>query len=338
MPDALQLFLHIICCQDLLDHAFDIQAVRIMARICFVRLRLDLSFNKVLVVIQVAVVRRHAEVLPHVFAAKALLSGHQRLIQLFAVAGADDTRAGVAEKLLHSLGQVADRAGVCFLDKQIAGVGVLEGKLHQLDRLVQVHKEAGHLRVGDGDRAARLDLVDEERDDRAAAAHDVAVAGHADHGATALDGNAGVGVDDMLHHGLGNAHSVNRVSGLVRREADDPLHARVDRRVKHVVRALDVRFHGLHGEELAARNLLERGRVEYVVDPGHSVGHGARVAHVADEELDLSRRVRILRLQLVAHVVLLFLVAGEDADLTDIGIQKVLQNGVAERPGPACNH
>ena len=42
-----------------------------------------------------------------------------------------------AEDLLDGLGEVADRGGRRLLDEQVAGVGVLEGELHEVDRLVR---------------------------------------------------------------------------------------------------------------------------------------------------------------------------------------------------------
>ena len=41
-----------------------------------------------------------------------------------------------------------------FLDEQVAGVGMLEGEHHQVHRFVQVHQEAGHVGVGNGDGVA----------------------------------------------------------------------------------------------------------------------------------------------------------------------------------------
>lgn len=40
----------------------------------------------------------------------------------------------------------------------------------------------------------------------------------------------------------------------------------------------------------------------------------------------------------MAHVVLLLLVAGEDADLGKIGVHEVLEHGVAERAGATRDH
>ena len=52
--------------------------------------------------------------------------------------------------------------------------------------LVQVHQKAGHGGVCDGDGLPRADLLHKERDDRAAGAHDVSVAGAADDRTAAL--------------------------------------------------------------------------------------------------------------------------------------------------------
>ena len=282
-----------------------------------------LALDHEFVVVEVAVIRRDAEIVAHILAAQALLAGHEGLVELLAVAGADDLGAGVAEQLLHRLGQVADGGGVRLLDEQVAGVCVLEREHHQIDGLVQVHQKAGHVGVGDGDGIARLDLVDEQRDHAAAAAHDVAVTGAADGRAAALGRDAGVGVDDVLHHGLGDAHGVDGVGRLVGREADDALHARVDGGVQHIVGAGDVGADGLHREELAGRHLLERRRVENIVHAGHGVPHRLRVAHIADVEFDLFGALRMPGLKLVPHIVLFLFVTGENADLLQIRIQEM---------------
>ena len=242
--------------QDLPDRALHVQTVRVVARVGVVGHRVDLTLDDELVVVEVAVVGGHAVVTAHVLTAQALLAGHQGLEQLLAVAGADDVRAGVAEQLLHGLGQVADGGGVGLLDEQIARVCMLKREHDQVNGLVQVHQEAGHIGVGDRDGVAGADLVNEQRNDAAAAAHDVAVAGAADRRAAALSGHAGVGKDDVLHHRLGDAHGVDGIGGLVGGQADDALHARVNGGVQDIVRADDVRLHGLHREELAGGHLF----------------------------------------------------------------------------------
>ena len=112
----------------------------------------------------------------------------------------------------------------------------------------------------------------------------------------------------------------------------------VDGRVKDVVRADDVGLDGLHREKLAARDLLEGGGVEDVVHAAHGTLERGLVAHVAYVELDLAGCIRIIGLVLMPHVVLLLLVAREDADLSDVGPEETLEDGVAEAPGPAGDH
>ena len=212
---------------------------------------------------------------------------------------------------------------------------MLKREHDQIHGLVQIHQETGHVRIGDRDGIARLDLVDKQRDHAAAAAHDIAVAGAADGRAAALGRHAGVGKDDMLHHRLGNTHRIDGVGSLVGGQADHALNAGVNGGVQHIVGADDVRLHGLHREELAAGHLLERSCVEDVIHAGHGVPDGLRIAHIADVELDLVGVLGVLGLQLMAHIVLLFFIAGEDADLADVGGEKMLEHGMAETAGAA---
>ena len=67
--------------------------------------------------------------------------------------------------------------------------------------------------------------------------------------------------------------------------------------------------------------------MENVVHPVHRVLDAGGVADIPDVILDFVVVVGM------AHVVLLFLVPGEDADLPDVGLQKAFQHGVAERAG-----
>ena len=309
-----------------------------MAGVALVRHGMNLAFDHVLVVVQIAVVRRHAVVVAHVLAAQAFLAGHEGLVELLPVACADDMRARVAKELLHRFGQIADGRSVCFLDEQVARIGVLEGEHHQIHRFVKVHEEAGHVGIGDGDGIARLDLVDEQRDHRAAGAHDIAIARTGDDCTTALRRHAGVGVDDALHHGLGDAHGVDGIGCLVRGKADNALHPCVDGRVEDVVRTDDIRAHGLHGKEFTGGHLFERRCVEDVVHPRHGVAHGLWIAYVADVELDLLSELRVLRLQIMPHVVLFLLVARENADLLEVGVEKVLEYGGPEGASTAGDH
>ena len=200
MLAALECQLHVLGGLDLGDGALHVEPLGVVGGVGLVCLGLDLAVDDELVVVEVARVAGDAVVAAHVLGPQALLAGHEGLEELLAVAGADHLGAHAAEDLLDGLGEVADRGGRRLLDEQVAGVGVLEGELHQVHGLVQVHEEAGHVGVGDRERLALADAVDEQRDDAAARAHDVAVAGAAD--GCAAGAVAGVGVDDGLHHGL----------------------------------------------------------------------------------------------------------------------------------------
>ena len=334
----LQRFLNVISGKNLLYGLLDVQAVGIMAGIGFVRHRMDLAVDNKLVIVQIAAVRGNAEVMPHVLAAQALLAGHQGLIQLFAVAGTDDAGAGIAKQLLHGFGQISDGGGVRLLDEQVARIGMFKCELDKVDGLIEVHQEAGHVGVGDGDGIARANLVNEQRNNRSTAAHNVAVPGAADDRIAALRRHTGVGIDDVLHHGFGNAHCVDRISCLVGGQADDPLDTCLDGGVEHVVGANNIGSNRFHREELTGRHLLEGRGMEYVVNPRHSVPQRLRVADIADVEFDLVGVVRVFSLELVTHIILLLFVAGEDADLANVGGQKVFKDGIAERTGTAGDH
>ena len=299
---------------------------------------MHLTLYHELVVVQVAVVGSDTEVVAHILAAQTLLAGHQGFKQLLAVAGADDVGAGVAEELLNSLGQVANGGSVGLLDEQVTRITVLEGEHNQVHCLVQIHQETSHVGVGDGDGVARLDLVDEQGDDAAAGAHDVAVAGAADGGAAALGSHTGVGIDDVLHHSLGDAHGVDGIGGLVGGQADNTLDASVNGGVEDVVGADDIGLDGLHREELAGGDLLQGSGVEDVVHAGHGVLDGLGVADIADVELDLLGGLRVPGLELVAHIILLLFVPGEDADLLQVRVQEVLQDGGTKGTGTAGDH
>ena len=268
----------------------------------------------------------------------AFLVGEERLVHLFAVADTDDLDGVLvaAEQLAHRLGLGLNSAGRSLLHQNVAGDAVLEGEQHQIHRLVQTHDESRHGTLSDGDGLARANLVDPQRNHGTAAAHHVAVAGAAN---LCLLGShrAGLGHDDLLHHGLARAHGVHRVGSLVGAQAHHVLHALFDGRGQHVVGPEHVGLHRLEREELAAGHLLQGRRVENVVHPVHSVLDAREVAHVADVELDLVGRLGALGLELVTHVVLFFLVAAENTDFADVRLEEAVEHGIAETARAAGN-
>ena len=108
--------------------------------------------------------------------------------------------------------------------------------------------------------------------------------------------------------------------------------------MQHVVSAFYVGFYGLHGEKFAAWYLFECCCMENVVNTRHSIADAAVVTHVAYIKFHLACCFRMRCLQAVTHVVLFLFIAGEDADFTNIGLQKMLQHRVAKGTGATSNH
>ena len=207
---------------------------------------------------------------------------------------------------------------------------MFKGKLDKVNRLIKIHQKAGHIGVGDGDRMARTNLVDKQRDDRSPAAHNITVPGAADDRIAAFSCHAGVGVDNVLHHGFGNAHCVNGIGGFVGRQADDPLDTSFDGCMEHVVGTDDIGADSFHREELTGRHLFEGRSMEYVVNTRHGVSQRLWVSDIANVEFDFVGIIRVFSLEFMAHIVLFLLIAGKDADLAYVGGQKVFEDGIAE--------
>ena len=337
MGTAFEFFFDVICRQDFGDDPVDVESRGVMTRIGLVAFGQDASFDVELVVVERPSVGRDPEVVPHIDGPEPFFAGHERLVELLAVSGADDARFGLAEEFHHALGEVADRRGVRLLDKEVAGLRMLERERDEIDRLVEVHEEPRHIRVRYGNGRFAFDLVDKERDDASATAHDVAVTRAAERRSGAFEGDLRPRADDLFGDRFRHAHRVDRVRRLVGREEDDAFDLILDRRRDDVVGPDHVRANGLHREELAGWDLFERRGVKDVVRAEHRVADGVDVSDVPDEELHLARVTRILRLENMAHPILLLLVAGEDTDLADLGGQKSFEHGRAKAARPARN-
>ena len=332
---------------------FEVEAAGVVAVELGQGAALGVAFGEELVVVERAVVGGDAVEVAHVFGLGALFVGEKRLVHLLAVADADDLDVGLqlfggggevaapgvlrlaGEEFADGFGLGADGAGGGFLDQDVAVLAVLEGEEDQVNGFGERHDKAGHAGLGQGDGVAVAYLVDPQGDNGAARTHHIAVAGAADLG---LAGIAALGDGDLLFDGFGDAHGIDGVGGFVGGEADDALHAGFDGGGEDVVGAFDVGLDGFHGEKLAGGHLLQCGGMEDVIDAGHGVAARLEVADVTDEELDLVGDLGHTGLIVVAHVVLFFLVAGEDADLGDVGLEEAGEDGVAEGAGAAGNH
>ena len=327
----------------LFHHALHVKAAGVVAVVVLDAREVLAALTEVLVVVQVPRVARYTEIIPHVHRPGHLLARHQGLVELLAVARADDPHLRLSVLgvnfciyILKCSRQGVEGGRRGLLDEQVAVVPVGERVHHEVHSVVKGHHEPGHVRIRYGYGLALRHLLHPQGDHRAPAGHHVAVARAADRRRRALAQLAPLGYGDLLHQGLGDAHRVDRIGRLVRGQDHHVTHAVLYRAVQHVARAQHVGPRGLHREELARGHLLQRGCGEHVVRPAHRHVNRAPVTHVADVELHLPGPLRVLRLEVVAHVVLLLLVAREDADLPDVRGQEPPQHGVPETARAAC--
>jgi len=128
---------------------------------------------------------------------------------------------------------------------------------------------------------------------------------------------------------FGDPHGVDGIDRLVGAEADHLLDPAGRRRVEDVFRPQNIGLHRLQRVEFARRDLLQRRRLEDIIDAIHGRHDACRVAHIADIELQLGIG------QADAHILLLLLVPAEDPDFFDIGSKEAVEDGVAEGAGAA---
>ena len=131
-----------------------------------------------------------------------------------------------------------------------------KGVHHQIDGIVKGHHKARHVGVGDGDGLACLHLLHPQRDNASARCHHIAIAGATDGGWRIVAQSASLRYGHLLHHSLRNAHGIDGVSSLVGAEHHNIFHTMLNGRQQHVVGAIDIGAHGLHGKKLARWNLL----------------------------------------------------------------------------------
>ena len=300
----------------------DVELERVVGVVFLHRSQLDFALFEIFVVVEVAGVGGDSVEAAHVLGADEFLAREEGFVELFAVAHADNFGFVVGvEKFLNRLREVGNGARGSFLNHDVAGVGVLERENHKFHRLFKAHYVARHCGFGDCKRLALFYLLYEKRNYRPARAHHVAVARSANKRVLCC---ARFRHEHFFHHRLRSSHCVDGIRGFVGGKADYLFDALVDGGRKNVVGAEDVGFDGLKREELARGHLFERGGVEDVVYPVHCVADALNVAHVADVEFDFVVVVGF------AHIVLLFFVAGEYANLADIGVEKSFQYCVAE--------
>ena len=98
---------------------------------------------------------------------------------------------------------------------------------------------------------------------------------------------------------------------------------------QYIVRTDHIGLHGLQREELAAGNLFQGGGGKHIIHSHHGTVHRLAVTDITD----IKFHFRIL--QVMTHVILLFLVTAKNTDFLDVTIKKTTQYGITEGTGTA---
>ena len=127
----------------------------------------------------------------------------------------NNTSSSVSKQLLNRLGEIPDRRCISLLNEKITWIGMLECKHNQINCLVQIHKETSHIRVRYSNRVSCLNLINKERNDTTTTAHHITVPCAADSRIATFCCHTGIGIDNMFHHSLRNAHSIDGVRRFI---------------------------------------------------------------------------------------------------------------------------
>ena len=138
----------------------------------------------------------------HIFTTQTLLASHQSFKQLLAVTCTNDICASVTKQLLYGPSQVTNSGSISLLDKQITRVSMLESKHNQIHSLVQIHQETGHVRISDRNRITRFNLINKQRNNTAAATHNITITCTANCRSSTLCSYTCISINDVLHHSL----------------------------------------------------------------------------------------------------------------------------------------
>ena len=290
------------------------------------------SFGKVLVVVQVTRIARDAVIVAHIDRFRHLLACHKGFKQFLSMTRTDhlhlriqilriDLRVCLFQRLCQ------DRQSGCrrFLHEQVTVMPMCKGIDHQVDRIIQRHHEARHLRVGNRDRFTLFHLFHPERDHGTPARHHIAVARAADRRLRPFAQLTSFGDRHLFHQRLGDPHRIDRISGFIRRKDHHILHAMLDRGKQHILRPFHIRTGRFHRKELATGNLFQGRSREHIVHTPHRHIHRCLITHIPYIKFYFGI------LQLMTHIILFFLITAKDTDLLNIGIQKTPKHSVTER-------
>ena len=295
-----------------------------------------IAFREELVIVQITGVAGDAVVVAHVDSLCHLFAGYQCLIQFLAVARADGLhlrltvfRINLRVCFLQGLRQYIQGGGRSFLHEQVTVMPVLKRIDYQIHGIVQRHHEAGHVGVRYRNGPAVLYLLHPQRYYRTAACHHIAVTGTADGRTGFLTQRTALGYGNLLHHGLADTHGIDGVSRFVGRKHYYVFHPMRYGGFQYIVRTDHIGLHSLQREELATGNLLQGGSRKHIIHSHHGTVYRLAVTDITDIKFHHGI------LQVMTHVILLFLVTAENTYFLDVTIKKTTQYGITEGTGTA---
>ena len=293
-----------------------------------------IAFREELVIVQVTGVAGDAVVVAHVDSLCHLFAGYQCLIQFLAVARADGLhlrltvfRINLRVCFLQGLRQYIQGGGRSLLHEQVTVMPVFKRIDYQIHGIVQRHHEAGHVGVRYRNGPAVLYLLHPQRYYRTAACHHIAVTGAADGRSCLFTQRTALGYGNLLHHGLADAHGIDGIGSLVGRKHYYILYTMRYGGFQYIVGTDHIGLHSLQREKLATGNLLQGGGGKHIIHSHHGTVHRLAVTDITNVEFYFGI------LQVMTHVILLFLVTAKNTDFLDVTIKKTTQYSVTKRSG-----
>ena len=210
-------------------------------------------------------------------------------------------------QLQHSLCQRLDGRSRGLLHEQVTLFAMLKGIKHKIYSIAERHHKTGHIGIRDRQRFSLVNPVAEQRNDRAAGGHDIAVPSQTQN-RIPRQHLSGTGNHILLHDSLRHAHSVDGISCLVRGQEDSLLHMVCHTGGNHIVGTCHIGFDCLHGIKLTGGYLLQSCGMKYIVHTTERIQNGIVIPHIAYVEFDLFRILRIHLLIGMPHIILLLLI------------------------------
>lgn len=181
---------------------------------------------------------QYGEVASKVDRVVAVAGGDHFLVQLFARPDSDHAVLAFGADRCSYIG---DPVAGDLRHEDLASFRILQCPQNHLDAILEADVEPGHGGIGDRQHPCRA-LLQEERNDGAARAHDIAIAHHrkADFVVAAEVVRRG---EQLVGAQLRRAVEVYRRRGLVRGQRNDMPDTGIEARFDDVLRAYDVDFH-----------------------------------------------------------------------------------------------